>query len=220
MLRRQKLIPLVSAFFLLPVLSAFAQERGSVSTADSREIYRGEGYLADERIGIKPQAGVLFFNKPAEDLVSDDSTQRAVYGATLDINVAEAGSPIFFGPSTGVFYSSIGSPNASFFGAGGSGADSHAFIVPANLKLGFNLSPGFRVSAHGGVNAIYRSAAGTISAGESIESDDKWSLYPNVGADIELGLGSQAALILRPDITLTSGNDILGATIGLSIFAG
>ncbi len=204
----------LSVSYLVSSPFAYAETTGS-TTASERDIE--SGYLPSEIVGFKPQFGVLAFNTSATDPDVDDSTTRAAYGATVDFKLNAWESLGYTGLSTGFIFSKIGSPGAGFFGGGGDlDADSHLFLIPANLKLGWNLGEAVRLSIHGGANAMYRSNVLAVRVGEA--NTDKWNFYPNVGADLEFALGKGIGLIIRPDLMLTPGNDLGMVTAGLNIF--
>lgn len=173
--------------------------------------------LKDEVVGIIPQVGVVGF------LDSTSTRQsRGVAGLGFDYNVApllgdRGGKDYFLGLSTGAFYSHMGATDANFFGAtnnqaGGAGAN--LLVIPADLKVGYNFTPSFRGSLHGGGNITYRSAANAANTGDTRSSDSLWRLYPNAGADLELQVGKHVSLIARPDVTFTSGPTVLMGTLG------
>lgn len=180
--------------------------------------------LRDETVGIRPQVGALVFND-----VNNEQTARAAAGLTLDFNLAELFDKnwgnLFIGPSTGIIYSHLGAPGSNFFGSSGddnqAGGNSNFFYVPLNGKLGVTLGNNFRISAHGGANAVYRNNASGISLGGSDNNvnigDSTFTLYPNIGADLEVGMGSSLALTLRPDYTITPGDDFFTGTVALAI---
>ena len=190
------------------------------STTEAEEVTRG--YLKNEVFSFKPQLGVLNFKDP-----SGNSTTRAAGGMTIDANLAPSllNSPsksLYFGPSTGVLYTHLGDPTSNLIGTnadspvGNSGAN--LLVIPANLKLGYNINELFRVSVHGGGNVIYRSIANSMNLGPtSADTASTWNLYPNVGGDVEIGLSRSASILLRPDWTLTPGNSIFMGTVAVGI---
>ena len=111
----------------------------------------------------------------------------------------------------------MGPSNASFFGdnSGSGGATSaNMLLIPADLKVGYNFTPAFRTSLHGGGNVLYRSTANAANTGDAVGSDSLWRLYPNAGADFEWQVGRNVSLIARPDVTFTSGPTVLMGTLG------
>ncbi|OFZ83356.1 MAG: hypothetical protein A3K03_05025 [Bdellovibrionales bacterium RIFOXYD1_FULL_44_7] len=204
------------------------QEPGTVSPEPGVTVTRAKeaegGYLKDEIIGIKPQVGVLVF----KDALSpgQDTTTRGAAGLTLDMNAAtlinENMERWFIGPSTGVIYSHLGGPDAGFFGttdAGGVAAGSNFFFIPADLKLGVNLAERYRVAVHGGGNVTYRSIPASMNLGgdNAGQTTPGWDIYPNVGADFEANLGRNIALLARPDVTFTPGDEFFTGTLALAI---
>lgn len=87
-----------------------------------------------------------------------------------------------------------------------------------DLKVGYHLTDRVRVSVHGGGNVTYRSVASSANFGESSTgSDSNWTLFPNAGADLEIGLTRQISLAARPDITFTTGQEVYMGTLGVTI---
>lgn len=187
------------------------------TTADAGEY---DSALKNEAVGLKPQIGVMSF----DNVVTGESEVRGAAGATLDFNmtglVRDEPSPLFVGLSTGALYSRVGAPGADFFGSGGVGDAASLILIPANAKIGWNVSDGFRLGVHGGGNVIYRSNASTVALGTTTGTGSDWSVFPNAGADFEFGIGRNTALILRPDVTFTSGDELLSGTLGFSIALG
>lgn len=194
-------------------------EPGMASTAEASEITRG--YLKDERIAIKPQLGVLAYS----DAIGE-RTARAAYGFTVDANIAKlidnSWNKTYLGVTTGFLFSHMGAPGSNLFGTNPSNnqgtAGANMFVIPANIKAAYNVYDNFRVGVHGGGNVVYRSVASVANFGDSSSLPGSvWRLFPNAGADFELGLGEQAALMLRPDWTFTPGSSFFMGTLALSI---
>jgi hypothetical protein len=114
-------------------------------------------------------------------------------------------------------FSHLGDPGSNFFGAdaavaAGSGG-ANLFLIPANLKLAYNLSDNIRIGIHGGGNITYRTIASSINLGPSSSVPGAvWRIFPNAGADAEFSLGKNVALMLRPDWTITPGNPLFSGT--------
>lgn len=210
---------------LLLGTAAWAQEEvdtSGVTVARGEEVTRG--YLKDEAFGIKPQVGVLAFKD-----TDGTNTARGAVGIGLEWNATKAlglDPTWYFGPSSGVIFSHLGSPSSNFFG---SDADANRQIaeganmlfIPANLKLGYNFSDHYRLSVHGGGNAIYRSVARSMNLGDGSDRDGSlWKVYPNVGADLEIAMGRNVSLLLRPDLTITPNDDFFTGTAALGINIG
>lgn len=183
--------------------------------------------IRDEIVGIKPQAGTILYKSP----VDDSNQQRLIFGLTADWNMRHAffgGNPTRWalGPSVGIYYSHLGSGNSDFFGAGdGSernlGGGANMLLLPLNFKVGYNLTDSFRISAHGGGNMIFRSKANSMNLGaDQGVSDTLWKMYPNAGADFEIGLTRSVALLFRPDFTIAPEKDIFTGTVGISASLG
>jgi len=187
--------------------------------AEEEDVTRGA--LQKEVIGIKPQMGVVAFR---DNLGT--TTSRLAGGFALEGNLAPAlnkdWSSTYIGLSSGLIYSHLGDPTSNFVGAnpgvstGGAGAN--LIIIPANLKIGRNISDSARLSVHGGGNVVYRSVANSMNLGASSGgTDSTWKLFPNVGADAEFAIGKSAALMFRPDFTLTPGDVLFTGTVAVGI---
>lgn len=202
---------------------AWSEEDTIAARTERREAEVAKRPLEREIIGIKPQAGVMVYND------SLDQTNSRVAGALIvEMNAmtsffgdSPAARNWYLGPSTGVIYSHLGDPSANFFGAdpttrvGQSG--SNYLMIPVDLKLGY-LFPdsSFRLSIRGGGNITYRSVADAMDFGPATAGPgSRWRIYPNVGADFELG-----QLVIRPDLTLTPGNEVFTGTVGYNIVLG
>ncbi len=175
--------------------------------------------LKDEIFGIKPQLGVLVFNE-AINGVSEDTSSRAAYGFTMDLNLARWRDADrrqwFVGPSTGLIYSHLGGVGSNFFGTGDVKGGSNLLIIPVNLKVGYNVSDHFRTSLHAGGNVVYRSVGNQLNLGEQGRTDaSDTTMYPNVGMDFEFG--KKVVLMVRPDLTLTPEDELFTGTVALSI---
>jgi hypothetical protein len=188
--------------------------------------------LVDEKIGLKPQVGVLNYRD-----ASNAKSNRAMYGATVDFNMAgfanqamglEHNSGLFLGPQTGFLFSHVGAVGGTFFGDSGaqggtpgvpnSNPGANMFLIPANLKAGWTLY-GFRLSAHGGGNVIYRSAANSVLAGVNTPDtpNSKWGILPDAGAELEYGVLNGGAILVRSDWTFGGSNTLFTGTIGYSL---
>jgi hypothetical protein len=225
--RKKNLIVLASGLALVSSLAigkpAWSQEDTIAARTERTEAEVAKRPLEREVVGIKPQAGVMVFNDAL-----DQTDSRAAGAIIVEMNALTSffkDSPIakswYLGPSTGVVYSHLGDPNSNFFGADASNrlgqAGSNYVMIPLNLKVGY-LFPdsNFRLSVRGGGNFTYRSVADAINFGPSTAGPgSRWRMYPNVGADFELG-----QLVIRPDLTLTPGNDVFTGTVGFNIALG
>jgi hypothetical protein len=206
------------------------ESTGGITTAEVPAPAEKKG-IVDEKIGIRPQAGVVNYRD-----ASNAKSNRALYGATLDFNLVNMSNMmekhrntgLYLGPSTGLLYSHIGAVGGTFFGDSGaqggtqgvpnSNPGANMFLIPANLKAGWTVY-GFRLSAHGGGNVIYRSAANSVLVGKNSPdtSNSKWGILPNAGADLEYGVLNGGAIVLRPDWTFGGSNSMFTGTIGLSV---
>jgi hypothetical protein len=154
---------------------------------------------------------------------------RGAYGLTLESNLARtvglSGTPFYAGVVTGFIFSHLGDPGSNVFGAdsdtpvGAGGAN--AFLIPANLKVGYNVTDRLRLAAHGGGNVVYRSVASSMFLGDSsAQSGSVWRLFPNIGGDVEYALGNNVAIMARPDWTLTPGDALFTGTLALNLAIG
>lgn len=185
----------------------------------------GRSGLANETLSVKPEVGVATFTNTAG---SDNS--RGAAGLDIEYNLSGmaagmSGTPLYLGVQTGIIYSHIGTASGNFFGGNG---DSNAtspganmLLIPADLKLGWNVTDSFRLSAHGGANVIYRSIQTAMQLGTpNGNTGSAWSFYPNVGADLDFALLPRLTLLIRPDVTLTPGPDLYSGMVGLGFSLG
>jgi len=192
------------------------------TTAQSSDVTRG--YLSNEFVGIKPQVGVVAFTDQF-----GNTQGRGAYGLTAEANIANMvglkGTNLYTGVVTGFIYSHLGDPGSSFFGSGSDNpvgnAGANMFFIPANAKVGYNLTDQLRVAAHGGGNVIYRSIGSSMALGPSSgTSGSVWRIFPNVGGDVEYAFAPNVAVMLRPDWTLTTGNTMFTGTVALNLALG
>ncbi len=209
---------LFSTLMLMGSGAAFA-ESGTQST--SQNTMTAERSMKDETLAIQPQLGLLNFKDP-----TGQYTSRATAGVGVNFNLApvlasEDQRDWYYGISTGALYSHTGSATSNLFGSGASQAsteNSNVILIPANLKIGYQLTSGLRISAHGGGNVIYRSNASSIDLGPGSDSSGSlWKIYPNAGLDGELQLSNSLSLLLKPDMTFTTGRNLFIATVGASL---
>jgi hypothetical protein len=180
-----------------------------------------KGYLRDEIVGIRPQLGTLVF----KDLGTGNTNARGAIGLTADMNAVTTftdNKDWYLGPSTGFIYSHLGASDANFFGANSTSANqgANAFYIPLNAKVGYNLTQNARVALHGGGNLIFRSipTAMSLSNNDATKAPNDWTVFPNLGADFEYGFGKSAiALLVRPDVTFASANNMFSGTVAVSI---
>jgi hypothetical protein len=174
---------------------------------------------------LQPQVGVIGLTD-----AQGSGTARAALGLTADLNFARSlgqdSGRFFVGPSTGVIYSHLDSPDSNFWGSNSGNdfsRDANLLLIPLDLKLGYALTPSIRVAVRGGGNLLYRSVGNSLSLGDStavLGRDSGWRIFPNVGGDLEIGLTRDISLMLRPDATLTPGDDFYTGTMGLTIDLG
>ncbi len=206
--------------------AGMAADQTGTTTREAGDVTKGA--LEREIVGIKPQVGALVFT---DTQGGNETSTRAAYGLTVDMNAFSTFAPDndmlrnwYLGPSTGFIYSHLGAGNSDFFGFNAEGSSGSAganfFYVPLNLKLGYTVAENYRLAVHGGGNVVYRSVANSMNLSDDLSDQlpgSDTSIYPNVGADLEVGLGSTAALMLRPDVTITPGDDIFTGTLALNI---
>ncbi len=208
----------VNAPAFIPTVFAQDESITAATERSEREVVGRD--LLDEKVGVKPQAGVLVFTDSARNT---DSRLAAGLSAEWNMIASLYKGPkelknFYIGPSTGVFFSHLGAADSNFFGgnavAGASQTGSNFLLVPVNLKVGY-LFPDteFRLSLRAGGNITYRSIANSLSLGASTAgSASAWRMYPNIGADFEY-----KQLVVRPDLTITPGDQIFSGTLGLNI---
>lgn len=195
-------------------------DTGMSSEASSRDTENGD--LDRTVVHFQPQAGVI-------DVLGAQGL-RAAIGLTTDFNLAsminrDAGK-FFFGPATGVIFSHFGNPNSNLFGTDantGGSEGSNVLLIPANLKVGFAAGNAMRFAVRGGGNITYRSVGNSVNFGASsaaLGANSGWRIFPNVGADLEVGISKNVSLMLRPDYTFTPGDDFITATLGLGLNLG
>lgn len=211
----RRLIPSVLLAGLTAVSSAtvWAQDTTTTTTtpapkSETTVSTENRGGLKDEAVGIKPSLGFVNFKD-----ATGTATNRGAIGLAYDMNLARgiAGgpTPFYIGFSTGGLYSHLGEPGSGFFGT--STAKSSGFgganlvQVPVDAKLGYSVTDHLRISAHGGGNVMYCSIPSAMGTNLGSAVDRKWNIFPNVGGDVDIGLGRNFALTLRPDWTFTPG---------------
>jgi hypothetical protein len=197
-------------------------DTGMMSSASRDDM--SSGLLKDSFLGIKPAVGVIAFTDPTGSTAS-----RAAAGLLVDGNLArilpESMRFAYFGVQSGAIYSHLGSTTSNLFGSNAdspsTGSGANMLLIPADLAMGYVINDNARIGVHGGGNVIYRSVANVLNAGASSGSDSSvWRIFPNVGADFDLGLGRNVSLGVRPDLTLTPGVAIFTGTLGLGINLG
>ncbi len=200
-----------------------ASEMGTSSAASEEAMM--DGNLKESRISVQPSLGVLSYRDE-----NNNTTARASYGLTLDSNLLKVmdSTPtrFYFGPSTGVIFSHLGSATADLFGSSvdnGRTNGANLILIPIDLKVGFNIRDNFRLSARAGGNLTYRSVGDSVAWGDSSQelgSGGGWKMFPNVGMDLEWGVGKNTTVLIRPDYTVTPGSDFFSGSVGLGINMG
>jgi hypothetical protein len=179
--------------------------------------------LRNEIFSLRPNAGAIVYHD-----VTDASTTRAIYGLTADWNFAGAVSnnpSVFFGLSSGGLFSHLGSATSDFWGTSPSSVvnspGANLLIIPANLKVGYNIGEAVRVSVRGGGNVLYRSEGVSMNVGPSTATTNSiWRIYPNFGGDVDVALTRGLTLGFRPDYTITPGSNIFVGTLALGMSLG
>lgn len=199
------------------------EQSSNTSTATEEEMMNG--YMKNEKVSLTPQVGVLAFTDPL-----NASSSRAAYGFGADVNllpmIDKSLSNFYGGISSGLLFSHLGDASSGFFGSMGGittgTGGANMYVIPANLKVGYNIMDNFRVGAHGGGNVLYRSVGNAISldAAGTSSPGSAWSMYPNVGADLEYAFNKNVGITLRPDWTFGTGNSFFLGTVGLGIALG
>jgi len=165
--------------------------------------------LDHEMFGFAPQIGILTMQNS-----SGDTESRLSAGVTGEMNVVNSfpnafkgqWRQAFLGPSVGAIFSRIGEPDATLV------------EFPLDVKAGYHVTDNLRFSLHAGGNLTYRSNRASIVVEKApVGNDAEWGIFPNFGGAVEWGIGSQFALILRPEVTVTPGNDFFTGTIGVNI---
>lgn len=179
--------------------------------------------LYNQTFAMGPQLGFVTYT----DNQGDKST-RGTVGVGLEWNLAplfesaENGwaypADYYLGVQTGAYLSRVGGGNADFFGGSSSGSgfeDATLITIPLNAKIGYNFMENARASIHGGGNLFYRSSAGAVRLGENGPVGDSaaWNVYPNVGADLEVQVSEPLSILARPDLTITSGENLFVGTL-------
>jgi hypothetical protein len=167
--------------------------------------------------GLSPQMGLFTYDER-----NGQATSRGAAGLSFDFNASslfwEKSNLFYVGVNSGFLYSHIGSADANFFGNNGASLETEGanlLSIPVDLKVGYNVSDWFRLSARGGGNILYRSIAKSMDLGAGSESSDElWKVYPNAGLDAEFQLTDNLSIMARPDVTFTTGKNIFVATIG------
>ncbi len=213
----KKMTLFVSMMILISVNMAWAQDTASSGSVTGSQSTMGPN-LGDERVGIRPQLGYMAYQDPIVG-----STTKGMTGIGLEFNVSKSLSPdvypLHMAISTGILYSHLGSAGSNFFGndsSSGVGASSdYMLAIPVNAKIGYNIADSVRISAHGGGNVIYRSAADLVDLGTPFNTGSAWDLFPNAGADLDIGLGKNVSFLVRPDWTFTDSSPIFMGTVGV-----
>jgi hypothetical protein len=199
-----------------------AGQPAGTTVATGEEVTKG--MLKNEKFGVRPQLGTILYNDQ-----NTNSAARFAAGLTIDMNAlaaAEGQSPWYLGPESGIIYSHLGAAGSNFFGTNSSNTSSSSaganfFYIPANLKVGYNLSDKYRVAAHGGGNITYRSSGVSMDLGPSTAvANSTWRVYPNIGLDLEASMAKNVALTLRPDYTFTPGSNFFTGTLAIAVGLG
>ena len=198
--------------------AAFAADDTKMGTSRTYEQDQAGGYLRSEKVAVKPQVGVVAYSD-----ILGQNTARGATGLAVDANVIKWAMPeqtnFYLGPSSGVIYSHLGSPSSNFVGTNsdiGVQSDANLLMIPVDLKGGYTFGDNFRLAVHAGGNVVYRSVASSLNLGtSSTDPGYIWSFFPNTGVDVEVALGNNMELSLRPDMTFTPGNQIFSGMLAL-----
>lgn len=229
------LIAAVPTFAQDSQVSVPADQTGATSSTQISPARPNNGSLNNEKFAVTPELGAFSY---ATQLNGTQS--RGMIGFGLDMNAVTTFVPpekrndiwsnIYIGPQTGFFYAHTGSATSNFWGTNPTVADNYAsgylMLLPLDLKAGFSFADNFRISVHGGGNILYQSVGGTINftRGTTVigttAAATNWNIYPNVGGDIECGLGKNVSLLIRPDVTLAPGASPFMGMVGVGIALG
>lgn len=185
---------------------AFAQNAPQVSEAQAKG-EKGGPEMGVTNFAVRPSVGAIFYN----------GNQQFTGGLLMDFNVVSS-KMLKIGPATGALYSSVDQSN--FFSGISTSNGLYIFQIPADLKVTIAPDPARRwqIGAHGGANVIYSSSGlGTEFGTSTPVSGPSWDVHPNVGADLDFALGTNADLTLRPDWTFMTAYNMVTTTLGLAL---
>ena len=217
----------IKTIFMISALVAGGQAWGedevpSVSTAQIKT--GSKGLLKDEMLAVRPLAGALAYQDS-----KGANTSRLAVGLAFDLNLSRSITHLsnewYSGISTGVIISHLGDPSSNFFGADATSqaneSSANMMIIPMNLKLGYAFSDYYRLAIHGGANFLHRSNPQSLNLGEDPGSAPAtWNLRPNFGVDLNIAVGRNVSISLRPDWTITTGGNLFTGTLGFGFFLG
>jgi hypothetical protein len=215
-------IGILSAVLAFSCVGAWADDSTTTTSTTTTDNVNG-GTLSKSLFEIKPEVGSTTFTNSF-----GSSDTRGVAGLDVEFNLTglvPQGSPLYTGIQSGLIYSHLGQAGSGFFGADSpsntTAPGANMFLIPADAKLGWNVLDQLRLSVHGGGNVIYRSVGSSMNLGSSSGTDSSvWRIFPNAGADLDFQLMRGTTVMLRPDWTVTPGDTIFTATIGLGISLG
>ena len=216
MKRKMKLLTLM---FCVPLFSNAYAGMGAQASYEEARLPQ-EQTLKSQVWGLSPQLGLFSYTER-----DDNYTSRMAVGLGYDLNLApsfwEKSNLFFVGLKTGFLYSHIGAEDANLFGNEGINPNqqgANLLSIPIDLKVGYNVTDSFRLSARTGGNIIYRSIANSMDLGAGSDSSEElWKIYPNAGLDAEFQVNKNLSLVASPDMTFTTGRNIFVATIGATI---
>ncbi|MGK5088379.1 hypothetical protein WDW86_12540 [Bdellovibrionota bacterium FG-2] len=213
---------MLTAFAIGPLALAEEPPMSAATSAEAKDVTKG--LLREETYSLKPEAGAIAFTD-----ASGQKTSRFALGIVGEMNllplVDKTVHAWYVGPSTGFVYPHMGDTDANFVGGNSINptgrASANLVIVPTDVKVGYAFTEYLRVSVRGGGNLIYRSVPSSLALGSGSDtSGTLWKYFPNVGGDLDIAIGKNIALNLRPDVTITPGNSLFTGTVGLGIFMG
>lgn len=180
--------------------------------------------LVAQELAIRAVGGGISFTD-----LQGNVTSRAAAGLALDVDLAWWAPPgsrsYSIELATGGIFSHLGSTSSNFLGqepaALITNPGSNLMLIPADLKIGWNVRDHVRISAHAGANIVYCSASSSIDLGpSSATSGASWAIFPDLGADLELGAGGRFSILLRPDLTMTAGTSVFSWLLGFGFGLG
>src|SRR5690606_20976107 len=128
---------------------------------------------------------------------------RGTVGLNMEWNLASQFSDnpaLYLAVQSGAHVAKVGSSDADFFGGGSTSGqleDATLVGIPADLKVGYNISESARVSVHGLGNVIYRRSAGAFRLADDAPaaSESAWVVVLNIEGVIEDQVGDYVVIL-------------------------
>lgn len=224
MINKKRLLNLVLVSTLVVAFhggNVLAAETGRQSTTEfkSPEMHQ----MRDDKFTVIPLIGTLAYVDPR-----DEGAGRLAVGLALEANAMSWQEDVtlrdwYLGASTGFIYSHIGSRTSNFFGTDpdvqDNAASANIVLIPVDLKVGYLVTEKIRFSILGGGNVMYRSVKSSFDTGGDFATDNSsdWTMYPNLGASLEVGLADRVTLAVKPDLSFTPGVVAFYGMLGIGI---